>query len=451
MTLEIKVDLLHALENYLDMYSAPPHEVVLLESIANSLDEGATQLQIEMDPATSSYSITDNGNGMRKDAFEKYHTVALSTKQKGSGIGFAGVGAKIYLAAWEGASIETHTQNQEGRLASRMYRKEGRFVYDHIEPRLFDDGTRYVVKLTPKDFQALHQHAPKLVEYWYSWAIRKNVSIFINSKRAQPWNQNFKKKVNGSLTVEGRVIRYKFWVAETDLPVHRLNLEYVVFGKRVKADRPDWIHQVSPEYRNRIGGVIHCENIAEFLTSNKEDFKRNKITNKALAEVKKKFHEWLGKNDILLDIKESRAEKLVIENELQRAIEKLLKKEEYQWLIPWSIPLTAGSVPIPDVAGEHSAEYHDGMQKVKGVTIGGGLGGGVRIPGDEGGNGLSEGKGDVDVRMEKRRKRGISLAFGEAADDPREGWIDPENRVVFYNTGHPVHSKVAGSISPLSL
>ena len=142
--MELKVNLLHALEDFLGMYEQQPSEVVLVESIANSIDIGATQLNVYLDDHGNTYELVDNGKGMDSNTFENYHTIALSSKDKSKGIGFAGVGAKIYLASWEGASVITETFGKDGPLKSVMYREGNKLLYKKEIPTITSQGTSHM-------------------------------------------------------------------------------------------------------------------------------------------------------------------------------------------------------------------------------------------------------------------------------------------------------------------
>ena len=50
-----------------------------------------------IDPKIRSMRIVDNGKGMNDREFEEYHDIAATTKTRGKGIGFAGVGVKLSL------------------------------------------------------------------------------------------------------------------------------------------------------------------------------------------------------------------------------------------------------------------------------------------------------------------------------------------------------------------
>jgi len=94
---ETRVDLLHLLEDLRDAYPGATEETILTEIVANSLDSRATVVTITIDPALRTFTLVDDGTGMRRRELARYHDVAASTKVKGEGIGFAGIGIKIAL------------------------------------------------------------------------------------------------------------------------------------------------------------------------------------------------------------------------------------------------------------------------------------------------------------------------------------------------------------------
>ncbi|HEV8573560.1 MAG TPA: ATP-binding protein, partial [Dehalococcoidia bacterium] len=91
---ETRVDLLHLLEDLADAYPGELAETVLTEMVANSLDSGASTIQLLTDPASPAgptLTVIDDGVGMRRAELRRFHDVAASVKTRGDGIGFAGV------------------------------------------------------------------------------------------------------------------------------------------------------------------------------------------------------------------------------------------------------------------------------------------------------------------------------------------------------------------------
>lgn len=104
---ETRVDLLHLLEDLRDAYPGAIEETILTEIIANSLDSGATLIRLASDSTAASLTIIDNGSGMPRRDLRRYHDLAASSKARGQGIGFAGVGIKLALLACREVITET--------------------------------------------------------------------------------------------------------------------------------------------------------------------------------------------------------------------------------------------------------------------------------------------------------------------------------------------------------
>src|SRR5437667_2694467 len=94
---ETRVDLLHLLEDLADAYPGDLEETVLTEIVANALDSGATRVACTADATASTLAVVDDGSGMRRADLRRFHDLATSTKERGKGIGFAGVGIKLGL------------------------------------------------------------------------------------------------------------------------------------------------------------------------------------------------------------------------------------------------------------------------------------------------------------------------------------------------------------------
>jgi hypothetical protein len=94
---ETRVDLVHLLEDLRDAYIEAVEETILSEAIANSLDSRASRIAMDLDPGATSITIRDNGTGMSRAELRRYHDLARSSKERGEGIGFAGVGIKLGL------------------------------------------------------------------------------------------------------------------------------------------------------------------------------------------------------------------------------------------------------------------------------------------------------------------------------------------------------------------
>lgn len=104
---ETRVDLTHLLEDLRDAYPGALEETILTEIIANSLDSGATRITLATDPAVPCLTVVDDGSGMIRRDLRHFHDLAASTKSRGQGIGFAGVGIKLGLLLSDEVVTET--------------------------------------------------------------------------------------------------------------------------------------------------------------------------------------------------------------------------------------------------------------------------------------------------------------------------------------------------------
>ena len=116
---ETRVDLKHLLEDIRDSYPCPVEEAILTELIANSLDSDCSRIEIRIEPNQRRLTFVDNGEGMNRKGFEQYHDIASTTKVRGKGIGFAGVGAKLALLVSQ--EVLTETRRGPSRLCSRWW------------------------------------------------------------------------------------------------------------------------------------------------------------------------------------------------------------------------------------------------------------------------------------------------------------------------------------------
>lgn len=116
---ETRVNLLHLLEDIRDSYPFSPEETILTELIANSLDSKSSIIMFKIDLKERMLILVDNGSGMSEQNFVRYHDIASTTKIRGKGIGFAGVGAKLSLLYAEYVITETRSKSYCG--ATRWY------------------------------------------------------------------------------------------------------------------------------------------------------------------------------------------------------------------------------------------------------------------------------------------------------------------------------------------
>ena len=232
----MEFDNLHTLENFLDIYNNPG-EMVVTEAIANSLDVDSDRIDIKIGKNSNGkcmITFQDNGPGMNKEVFADYHVGSRSTKSKGTGIGFAGIGAKVYLAAWDKTEIFTETCCGNETLSSVMYRDGRTLKWRELKPTRRQRGTLYKVLLNNEDYEYLEGSLEQIIIEFFNIAMLNDLRITINGKVVKPWSPKIKKKKTDFVTVSGRKLPYVFILSDEEVPHDRIGIEYHVKGKKIK-------------------------------------------------------------------------------------------------------------------------------------------------------------------------------------------------------------------------
>lgn len=286
---ETRVDLLHLLEDLRDAYPGMLEETILTEIVANSLDSGASRIVIEAHPSEGTLMVLDNGSGMQRKDLARYHDIASSTKRRGQGIGFAGVGIKLGLLVCEEVLTETKRGqthvSTSWHLSSRhrapwkwvvpigMVQQQGtavRLKLQNVLSPLLDTGflgaaiTRHFQPLLDSTFSTiLNGHYPQ------------GVVFAIDGVELTP--QKFEAPVTAPLEI--RMLRKRKpsavgYLVRTEHPLSEdlQGLAISTFGKVIKAGW-DWLG-LTPQTRERISGLIEVPDLAACLTLNKGDFIR---------------------------------------------------------------------------------------------------------------------------------------------------------------------------------
>jgi hypothetical protein len=286
---ETRVDLLHLLEDLRDAYPGATEETILTEIVANALDSGATTIAITSDASAPALTIADDGVGMRRRDLARYHDIAASTKVRGAGIGFAGVGIKIALLVCAEVITETrrgkHHVASAWRLASRQ-----KAPWRWIPPPGLVDGHGTAVRLTPTN--AL---SPLVDPGFVEGALRRNFQPLFDPALADALRPQYPRGI--TFTVNGRGVEPHAWRAQdvallairasrkrkpagagyltrdaTPLPEELRGLAVSTFGKVIKRGW-DWLGVASAGLEC-VGGLIEVPALAECLTLNKADFIR---------------------------------------------------------------------------------------------------------------------------------------------------------------------------------
>ncbi|MDA0738878.1 MAG: ATP-binding protein [Nitrospirae bacterium] len=286
---ETRVDLLHLLEDLRDAYPEALEDTILTEVVANSLDSGASRLSFSVDASRSTLTVVDNGSGMHRRALSRYHDIASSSKVRGQGIGFAGVGIKLGLLICHEVMTETRCGKTHvatsWHLSSRhrapwkwvppvgLVAEQGtavRLTVQNALSPLLDPG--FVEGSIRRHFQPLLDPA---FEHLFVSAYPKGFAIFVNGMSLE--------KEHGmdgeEAPLEIRLLRKRkpsaigyLFRSTHPLPVEKQGLSISTLGKVIKGGW-DWLG-VIPTAPDRIGGLIEVPALAACLTLNKGDFVR---------------------------------------------------------------------------------------------------------------------------------------------------------------------------------
>lgn len=285
---ETRVDLLHLLEDLRDAYPGALEETILTEIVANSLDSGASRVILTTDQVRATLTVVDDGSGMARRDLARYHDIATSTKTRGEGIGFAGVGIKLGLLASEQVLSETRRGKTHvattWHLASRQ-----RAPWRWIPPPGLVGERGTAVRLTLRNplsplldggfiGACLERHFEPLLDAAFDECLRAHypdgVAFVVNGAQLAKRGATI-----GRAPLSIRIGRKRKPVAvgylvrgDGALPEEQRGVAISTLGKIIKRGW-DWLG-LSPAAPEQVGGMIEVPGLAGSLTLNKADFIR---------------------------------------------------------------------------------------------------------------------------------------------------------------------------------
>ncbi len=449
---ETKTNYRKLIQDLREQYPHEPLNTLVIETFANSLDAGATHIEIYVDD--DYYRIKDNGKGMTAYEFKEYHNVASLTKVKGTGgIGFAGVGAKIYLDKAE--CIITETRSKDFCGASKWGFVEDNPVpqWEVITPRwnIAETGTIIEVKLNSEDRRKLTKDIIiKVLQENYNAVLLGYYcvkEVKVNGERVKPWYpQEIVKRHDFNIKIGKHVVKGFFLKTKSPIPEEFQGISVVVCGKTIL--RQEWFKQFALSSET-ISGLIIADHLIDIVTTSKTQFVKTSILWKKFhAKVSIEFSRWLEEIGAKPTLPQVSSDISNIVRELEKSINNVLMNTPELLNLANSIfqNIMKRATVIKSEGGEISAIEVEGSQKVPGTITGPSKGAGVETVGPEEGIGLVESKlGDIKAESVKRRmKSGIKIGFFEKPDDQNEGWIDPASQTITINAGHPAYKIACG-------
>lgn len=443
-----------------------PAEVVITEIIANSLDAGATQISVDYDPKVKKLVIADNGKGMGANQFDEYHDFAAGLKTRGTGIGFAGVGAKVSFNV--AAKVVTHTKSVNFSGGSNWYLNlDNDLVWEDVETDILNNnGTRVEITFnseaeipyssTEDLTRLLKVHFLPLFDstfldlYGYLKAYSPSIRFSVNGEIIKPVSvikefclehvKEFYPERNGKKVGFGI-----FGLAPEDYPlgINHCGVLICAYGKVIKTEL---FNQFPGIYTSRLFGLVEIPELVEFLTTSKTDFIKSKKTHKSFESyygpLRNDFKAWLKELGLQENEVENSSETVKIERELKKILDDIPELSDFLgFRHPKKILQISsnGSTPATLQEGNNTTS-----------PIGGeGNNGGSDPPVDTGDNPGNAPVPDSDstqnnaTPISRTSKKGPKVMFSSRPDRTDMAWVEANNIVI--NTSHSSYTKISSN------
>lgn len=438
------------IKDFRDQFPYDPLTALVVETFANALDAKSTQVDIQLEGST--YRIVDNGKGMTRYSFGEYHNIASLTKRRGEGIGFAGVGAKVFLDRAEYIVTETRSRDFNGATHWAFYGGSLQWEPISLPNKLkYPTGTYVEVKLRcDEDVSNLNREfVGKIIQEYYNAVLLGYYhleKVTVNGREVKPW-QLPKEKVERRRDFDFKYGGHRlggFLVKSTNAVPEELQGPFVVvYGKTVM----QWWFRQYPLKSESFYGLILADHLIDILRTSKSDFERTSM-------LWKKFQVKMGK--IISDWLEEIGAKPKLPppsdlddmtRELEDSINKILKLPEltdlantiFQNMIQRTTAIRSG-------IGEKLGMEMEGSQTTTGTLGGSQEGEGAETIGDSEGKGIVEDENGITPieRVRRRIRGGIKIGYDERPEDYLEGWIDPGKQTIIINRAHPAWKVAEG-------
>lgn len=433
------------IRDFRDQFPYDPLTALIVETFANAVDAKATKIDLQVE-GNSIFRICDNGTGMNQENFVEYHNIASLTKRRGETIGFAGVGAKIFLDRTECIVTETKSRDFKGATHWAFFGDSLEWEAIHTERRIKSStGTFVQVKLTTiEDISKLTKRfVIEVLRQQYNsilLGLYKVKTVTVNGERITAWkvadnDVETKKQFSfkyGTHRIKGFIVK-----SSKSLPEDYQGPFIVVYGKTVTQE---WFRQY-PVRSDTFYGLIQTDHLIDILRTSKSDFERTSMLwKKFCGKMGTLLSQWLDEIGARPKIDATRSDLQRISEEIEKSINRVLKLPEFERIANSLFQnIIQRSVAVKSNQSEQMGTETNGMQITGGSTGGKGGGEGTETLGEEEGTGLVEDDaGRTPVEKVPRRVRGlVKIGFEAKPDDILEGWTDPGQKAIIVNTGHP--------------
>ena len=469
---ETRFNLKHLLEDIRDSYPFPIEEAIITELVANALDADASEIHFLTDPENQTLKCIDNGKGMKSRELEEYHDIAATSKQKGEGIGFAGVGAKLALliAQW----VITETKSSQFHKATKWHlESDQRAPWDYTdgsELAYSASGTAVTIIVNDKKSpllkesfikQAIQTHFYPLLDEEFMSEMQKiylsmiGVEFFVNGEKVQlPRAEYFAERKIFPVRLDKRR-RDKFigigFLSKSDkeLTEEEIGIAISTHGKVIKRGW-DWI-SITPRNPRRLTGLVEIHDLVEILTTNKADFLKDTASyqkwlryRKAIQEAMKPILYEFG--EISQPRESPEYDLRPLEREIERVLENMSNDfPELSSLLGRRRRAEAIQGVIPDLDTSPIGTEAEGVEFMTGSRGGLGEGSGIEAaPGSLPGQRIEPSPEPIERGKlhEGRRKRpGLMIGFEDDPNRQELAWLSGDG--VYINKSHPAYQRAA--------
>jgi len=408
---KVEVDTDHLMEDLARMYDSGS-EMIVSEVFGNAVDISATQLDVTLgiDSRGKYVKFVNNGPPMNNADFVNYNTLARSSKKFGEGLGWAGIGAKLYLGIWQDSKIITTSSDGFTTTATELYFKKKQLFWDYIPSSEKFYGTSYKAYLTNEDYAVLEKDIEEIIKKLFNSAMLCGMVVTVDGKTIKPWTPKTIKTIDCVLAIGKTNLPYKVLITDTDIPSSRCNVEYHVSGKCIVIKKPkNILSNVKSEFKKKFYVIVDAKCISDQLKTNKHNFKPGIFTTAVEPGIEKELYRILKELNYLDDPTKTKT----LHNKFSKIMQQLLKKNFPEMNLISFLGTNGGGA---------------GKQLGKGTTI------------SRASNTSTRQKPSQKSRNPRkpRKQGGFSFTTTVKPSDNRQGWIDvPTNQIVI-NLGHRV-------------
>lgn len=452
-----KIDFRRLVSELVGMYSADTLDVIISELVANSLDAKARNVWLNWDSQNHVLTIEDDGCGMGSDQFQEYHDFAVGLKERGSGIGFAGLGAKLSFDISD--RVETLSRNGETMRGSDWrWNDDGSLSWRDIpSPNLDHLGTKVSVHIG-ETYDVSSINADRLA----CTLKREYLPLFVHEflqvySDVGIYSENLRFHVNDAC-IEPEELDSAFGLVEKSENVVRDGKQAIGLGVigtlNDREPRTDWRYGVvlctygkvikselfglpTGQLGDRLFGIYEIPGLIEFLTSNKSDLRekpgRGRPLGKLTDQVRDHLKVYLESRGVTFADRKRGALSARLERELKDIVDQLPELQDFHGTRRNIESLKRDDQG--DVQGTTATGANNGSSNKSDSDRSKGVGGsGVR----RSPLGTLEADGPVQGQSRSaKRQRGPQVAFEDQPSRSEVSWVDGD--VITINSGHSAY------------